>query len=89
MKSLIKHILREQTQCSFNWSKNIKYWGKGSGWRKGMIITINRSLRDVYSDMWGKPTDKHMSSGGVVGYEVAQGGRYLTFLMLIEMLETH
>ena len=71
MKKMIKDMLREQTHCSFNWAKNLKYWGKGSGWRKGMIQTINRSLRDVYSDMWKRPTKKHMSTGGVVGYEVA------------------
>ena len=76
MKTLIKKILKEQTQCSFNWAKNLKYWGKGSGWRKGMIRTINKSLRDVYSDMWERPTPKHMSSGGVVGYEVAQGSTF-------------
>ena len=76
MKSMIKDILREQTQCSFNWAKNLKYWDKESGWRKGMIQTINRSLRDVYSDMWERPTKKHMSSGGVVGYEVAQGSTF-------------
>ena len=76
MKTLIKKILKEQTQCSFNWAKNLKYWGKGSGWRKGMIITINKSLKDVYSDMWGKPTSKHMRSGGVLGYEVAKGSTF-------------
>lgn len=76
MKTLIKKILREQTQCSFDWAKNLKYWGKTSGWRKGMIKTINRALKDVYSDMWERPTKKHMSSGGVVGYEVANGSTF-------------
>jgi hypothetical protein len=76
MKSLIKKILVEQTRCSLNWAKNLKYWGKNSGWRKGMIQTINKALRDVYSDMWERPTKKHMSSGGVVGYEVAQGSTF-------------
>ena len=76
MKGLIRHILREQTQCSFDWAKNLKYWGKESGWRKGMIKTINRALKDVYSDMWERPTKKHMYSGGVVGYEVAQGSTF-------------
>tara|TARA_R110001583_G_scaffold4440_6_gene25745 strand:+ start:405 stop:1244 length:840 start_codon:yes stop_codon:yes gene_type:complete len=76
MKSTIKKILREQTQCSFDWAKNLKYWGKTSGWRKGMIKTINRALKDVYSDMWERPTKKHMSSGGVVGYEVANGSTF-------------
>ena len=76
MKSLIRNILREQTRCSLDWPKNLKYWGKDSGWRKGIIQTINRSLRDVYSDMWDKPTDKHMRSGGVVGYEVAKGSTF-------------
>ena len=73
---MIKNILREQIQCSFGWAKNLKYWGKQSGWRKGMIQTINKSLRDVYSDMWERPTKKHMSTGGVVGYEVAQGSTF-------------
>jgi len=41
-----------------------------------MIQTINKSLRDVYSDMWERPTKKHMSSGGVVGYEVANGSTF-------------
>ena len=76
MKSLIKKILREQTNCSLEWPKNLKYWGKDSGWRKGIITTINKSLKDVYSDMWGRPTDKHMKSGGVVGYEVAKGSTF-------------
>ena len=76
MKTLIKKILREHTHCSFEGVKNLKYWGKYSGWRKGMIQTINKSLREVYSDMWGRPTKKHMSSGGVVGYEVAQGSTF-------------
>ena len=76
MKTTIKKILREQTNCSFNWAKNLKYWGKTSGWRKGMIKTINRALKDVYSDMWERPTKKHMYSGGVVGYEVAQGSTF-------------
>ena len=76
MKGLIKNILREETQCSFDWAKNLKYWGKTSGWRKGIITTINKSLKDVYSDMWDRPTSKHMSSGGVVGYEVANGSTF-------------
>ena len=76
MKTLIKKILVEQTKCSFNWVKNLKYWGKSSGWRKGMIKTINQALKDVYSDMWSRPTKKHMSSGGVVGYEVAKGSTF-------------
>ena len=49
---------------------------KTSGWRKGIIKTINRALKDVYSNMWERPTKKHMSSGGVVGYEVAQGSTF-------------
>ena len=73
---MIKNILREQTQCSFDWAKNLKYWGKTSGWRKGMIKTINRALKDVYSDMWERPTKKHMYSGGVVGYEIAKGSTF-------------
>ena len=76
MKRLIKKILNEQTKCSFEWPKNLKYWGKGSGWRKGIITTINKSLKDVYSDMWGRPTDKHMTGGGVIGYEVAKGSTF-------------
>ena len=76
MKGLIRKILIEQTQCSFSWAKNLKYWSKQSGWRKGMIRTINKSLRDVYSEMWERPTTKHMSSGGVVGYEVAHGSTF-------------
>ena len=76
MKTLIKRILREQTNCSLDWAKNLKYWGKSSGWRKGIITTINRALKDVYSDTWERPTSKHMRSGGVVGYEVAQGSTF-------------
>ena len=76
MKRLIKKVLKEQISCSLEWPKNLKYWGKGSGWRKGIITTINKSLKDVYGDMWGRPTDKHMSSGGVVGYEIAKGSTF-------------
>ena len=76
MRTLIKKILREQTNCSFEGVKNLKYWGKKSGWRKGIITTINDSLKDVYSDMWERPTPKHMRSGGVVGYEVAKGSTF-------------
>lgn len=76
MKSVIKKLLREQIKCSLNWAKNLKYWGKESGWRKGIIRTINKSLKDVYSDMWDRPTPKHMSTGGVVGYEVAKGSTF-------------
>ncbi len=76
MKRLIKKVLKEQTNCSLDWAKNIKYWGKTSGWRKGIITTINKALKDVYNDMWGRPTNKHMSSGGVIGYEVAKGSTF-------------
>ena len=76
MKESIRKILKEETSCSFSWAKNLKYWGKQSGWRKGMIQTINRALRDIYSNMWERPTKKHMSTGGVVGYEVAQGSTF-------------
>tara|TARA_Y100000592_G_scaffold10992_1_gene15617 strand:+ start:52 stop:879 length:828 start_codon:yes stop_codon:yes gene_type:complete len=76
MKYLIKKILKEQNTCSLEWPKNLKYWGKGSGWRKGIITTINKALKDVYSDMWMRPTNKHMKGGGVVGYEVAKGSTF-------------
>ena len=76
MRNLIKQILREQLENNFNWAKDLKYWGKQSGWRKGTIQTINKSLKDVYSNSWERPTKKHMSSGGVVGYEVARGSTF-------------
>ena len=76
MRNLIKQILREQLENNFNWAKDLKYWGKKSGWRKGIIQTINKSLKDVYSNKWERPTKKHMSSGGVVGYEVARGSTF-------------
>ena len=81
MKDLIRKLLRETVEVhnvknNFEWAKNLKYWGKSSGWRKSVIRTINKSLRDVYSDMWERPTKKHMSSGGVVGYEVANGSTF-------------
>ena len=76
MKNFIKKILREQLKNNFNWAKDLKYWGKTSGWRKGVIQTINKSLKDVYSNKWEQPTKKHMYSGGVVGYEVAKGSTF-------------
>ena len=76
MRNLIKKIIREQLENNFNWAKDLKYWGKQSGWRKGTIQTINKSLKDVYSNSWERPTKKHMSSGGVVGYEVARGSTF-------------
>ena len=76
MKSLIKRVLKEQTRCVLEWPKNIKYWGKDSGWRKGIITTINKALKDVYNDMWERPTTKHMRGGGVVGYEIAKGSTF-------------
>ena len=76
MRNLIRQILREQLENNFNWAKDLKYWGKQSGWRKGIIQTINKSLKDVYSNSWERPTKKHMSSGGVVGYEVARGSTF-------------
>jgi hypothetical protein len=83
MKGLIKKILSEelgvevvQVSNNFDWAKDLKFWGKSSGWRKGVIRTINKSLRDVYSSNWERPTKKHMSSGGVVGYEVANGSTF-------------
>ena len=86
MKNLIKKIIKEELQNeevevvnvtnNFDWAKDLKYWGKTSGWRKGAIQTINKSLRDVYSNKWEQPTKKHMSGGGVVGYEVAKGSTF-------------
>ena len=86
MKNLIKKIIKEELQNeevkvvnvtnNFDWAKDLKFWGKTSGWRKGVIQTINKSLRDVYSNKWEQPTKKHMYSGGVVGYEVAKGSTF-------------